>query len=262
MRRLFALCLTLFLLSGCGGPAAQDDGKTHILCTTYPVYLFTTAVTQGAQGLEVELLVNQQTSCLHDYTLTVADMRAIEAADIIVINGAGLEDFMADALAQSNAQVIDCSENIKLLPTLEHAGHDGHDHDEEFDPHYWMDPRRAAVAVQTVADGLSALDSRQSRLYQANATAAYVHDLGGMAQDADVAQVMTARVTGGALSLADVCASTDIIPFHDGFQYFAEAFGLNLVTSIEEEEGSEASAKELREIIEWVGTRDIPAIFV
>ena len=261
VKRVLALALGLILLAGCA-PQALDGGKTHILCTTYPVYLFTTAVTQGAGDVEVELLVNQQTSCLHDYTLTVEDMKAVDRADIIVMSGGGLEEFLADALAQKDVPVTDCSEGIHLLPTLEHAGHDGHDHREEFDPHYWMDPRRAAVAVQTIADSLSDLDSRQSRLYQANATVACVQDLGGMAQDADEAQVMTARVTGGYLYLSDVCASTDLIPFHDGFQYFADAFGLELVKSIEEEEGSEASARELEEIIGLVKAYQIPAIFV
>ncbi len=52
---------------------------------------------RGAEDVEVSLLVNQPTSCLHDYTLTVSDMRAIEKADVLVMNGAGLEDFMGDA---------------------------------------------------------------------------------------------------------------------------------------------------------------------
>ena len=75
MRRLAALVCALGLaLTGCGGPPAEDDAL-HVLATTYPAYLFTTAVAEGAEGVEVELLVNQPTSCLHDYTLTVADMR-------------------------------------------------------------------------------------------------------------------------------------------------------------------------------------------
>ena len=106
----------LLLLTACGGgtaatPApAEDDDTIHILATTYPVYLFTTAVTEGVEGVEVTRLIQEEISCLHDYTLTVNYMKAIEAADVIVMNGVGLEDFMSDALATSDAPVIDCSE--------------------------------------------------------------------------------------------------------------------------------------------------------
>ena len=121
-RLLAAACVLGLLLTACGVPAAgtEDDDTLHVLATTYPVYLFTTAVTDGVEGVEVSLLVNQPVSCLHDYTLTVTDMKAIEGADVIVRNGAGLEDFMDDALAASDAAVIDCSEGIALLPAMGH----------------------------------------------------------------------------------------------------------------------------------------------
>ncbi len=228
MKRLWALLLTLALLAGCA-PNPVEDGKTHILCTTYPIYLFTTAVTEGVEGVEVELLVDQQTSCLHNYTLTVRDMKAIEGADIIIMNGAGLEEFMDDALARSDAQVIDCSENIDLLPSLDHHHHDNEDEDEhEVDPHYWMDPRRAGQMIWNIAHGLGL----------------------------DIPTSLPRLFSEGQGPLFP------LITFHDGFQYFADAYGLELLKSIEEEEGAEASARELMEIIQLVEEYDIPAIFV
>lgn len=225
MKRLVSLALALLLvLTGCAA-GYTDDGATHILCTTYPVYLFTTAVTQETEGLEVELLVNQQTSCLHDYTLTVEDMKAIDRADIIVMNGAGLEEFMTDALTQKNAPVIDCSAGIDLLPV---PGHEGHDHETECDPHIWMDPERATQMLSNIALGLGL-------------------------EAPSFPPAFSAERDGRLLPL---------ITFHDGFQYFAESFGLELLRSIEEEEGSEASAKELEEIIDLVKDNHIPAIFV
>ena len=47
----------------------------------------------------MERLNTGSVSCLHDYTLSVDDMKKIEGADVIAMNGAGLEDFMDDALA-------------------------------------------------------------------------------------------------------------------------------------------------------------------
>ena len=126
--RFAGLLACLLLLSACSGgnPTSQgeEDGVLHVLATTYPVYLFTTAVTGEAEGVEVSLLVNQQTSCLHDYTLSVNDMKAIERADVIVMNGVGLEDFMSDALAHADAAIIDCSEAVSYthLPGPDRRG--------------------------------------------------------------------------------------------------------------------------------------------
>ncbi len=245
MKRLWALALSLALLTGCG-PRGAEDGKTHILCTTYPVYLFTTAVTQGAEDIEVELLVNQQTSCLHDYTLTVEDMKAIDRADVIVMNGAGLEEFLDDALAQKDVPVIDCSENIDLLPAPGHHHHAGEDEDEhEDDPHYWMDPHRAGQMVENIANGLAGLETGHAEMYSSNAANA----LAALARTDPYYRDM-------------LYPPFSLITFHDGFQYFADAYGLELLKSIEEEEGAEASAKELEEIIELVREHDVPAIFV
>ncbi len=244
------------LLAGCA-PAPAEDGKTHILCTTYPVYLFTTAVIQGAEDMEaedmeVELLVNQQTSCLHDYTLTVEDMRAIERADVIVMNGAGLEDFMADALAQSDAAVIDCSAGLDLLPALGHHHHEGEDEsDHEVDPHIWMDPTNAIHMVETIGLELSQLTGDDVYWKNSTDTADTLAYAGRIRQDAWIRFFERIRPVRPKL-----------ITFHDGFQYFADAHGLDLLKSIEEEEGSEASAMELREIIELVREYDVPAIFV
>ena len=89
-KSLFSLLLSaLLLLSACGSgqPSSSGDMEEdtlHILCTTYPVYLFTTAVTEGVEGVEVSRLIDQQISCLHDYPLTVNDMKPIESADVFM----------------------------------------------------------------------------------------------------------------------------------------------------------------------------------
>ena len=229
---LLSACL---LLSSCASPAdrqEENSASVHILATTYPVYLFTTAVVGDTQGVQVSLLVNSQTSCLHDYTLTVTDMKAIEAADVIVINGAGLEDFMSDALSSSDAAVVDCSQDIELLPI---PGSDP----EQVDPHIWMDPGRAAKMISTIAQALGELDSDHRDFY---------------AQQAAASKEQLA-------SLPQPTAGKPLITFHDGFQYFAQSYGLPLLKSIEEEEGAEASAAEIREIVSLIGEYQIPAIF-
>lgn len=233
------LCL---LLAACGAPAAPtaapaEDQTLHIVATTYPVYLFTTAVTQGVDGVEVTQLVNQQTACLHDYTLTVNDMKAIEKADVIVMNGAGLEDFMDDALASSSADVIDASAQHIYLADSDEGG---------TDPHVWMDPQLAYQMTANIAEGLMALDPDRGDSYIANMEAVKAaFDL--------AAPEWTATMSG--------VTHKELITFHDGFGYFARHFGLDLLKAIEEEEGAETSAAEIKEIVDLIQTHDIPAIF-
>ena len=218
MRRLLCLaCALLLALSGCAAPPRAEDGALHVLATTYPVYLFTTAVTAGVEGVEVDLLVNQPTSCLHDYTLTVTDMKAVQRADVIVMNGAGLEDFLDDALSGAQAAVIDCSAGLELLPA---QGHEGHHHDTVYDP-----------------QGLSAADAAGADLFRLNGDLAR-QTLDGAAAD------WTGRL--------EPWQGRSIITFHDGFQYFASLFQLDIYKAIEEEEGATVSAGELKEIISFL----------
>lgn len=198
-------------------------------------------------GVQVDLLVQGQISCLHDYTLTVNDMKAIEAADVIVMNGVGLEDFMSDALSQSAASVIDCAQGLELLP---YEGHEEHDHGageeegEHYDPHIWMAPGNAERMLQTIAEALAVVDPSHLDPYRSNSGTAVKEIQSGIQPDGDA-----------------LAALPGLITFHDGFQYFAQAFGLELLKAIEEEEGSEASAAEIREIVSLVEEHHIPAIF-
>ena len=94
LKRFFALLLSFALalttLTACGRQETAAKRGLVVACTTYPVYLMTQAVTQDVPDVTVDLVVNQQISCLHNYTLTMADMKVIESADLLIINGAGL----------------------------------------------------------------------------------------------------------------------------------------------------------------------------
>lgn len=165
---------------------------------------------------------------------------------------------MSDALAGSSAAVIDSSAGVGLLPydshdheeEHEHEEGDGHDHAGEDDPHIWMDPAKAAQMAQNIADSLAALDEENAAAYQANAAAASTALAAALDRWKGELSVLTRR---------------SIITFHDGFQYFARALELELLFAIEEEEGAEASAKDIREIAELINAGKaggaVPAVF-
>ena len=243
-----AALFLLSSLSGCGADEGEANRLT-VVATTYPVYLLACAVTDGVEGVSVERLNTGSVSCLHDYTLSVDDMKKLEGADVIALNGAGLEDFMEDALAASDAASIDCSAGVELLENLSHSheegDEDGHDHG-HWDPHIWMDPGNAAVMAENLAQGLSQADPDYEARYQENGAAA----------------AERLRAWKDELKAAfDGTQAAGLITFHDGFQYFARAFDLPLLAALEEEAGSEASAREIVEITGLVKEYNLPVIF-
>ena len=261
---LLALGLTLGL-TACD-PGAQDtvqkDDTTHLVATTYPVYLFTAELVKGVEGITVDLMIDQPISCLHDYTLSVKDMKTLERADLIILSGAGLEETMEDALdTVSDTPQIDCAQGIALLESSHDHDH-GHDHDDhdhedadhdepsghdhESDPHIWLDPNRVEQMLDNLAAGLRRFDPTHAALYETNCR---------LAQE----QLKTAYPQMQAALQNLSCR--ELITFHDGFTYFAEAFDLDILRAIEEEAGSEASAKDVTEIVEEIDYHQIPAIF-
>jgi len=245
---IWAAVLALFILSGCSPtPPAREEGLT-VVATTYPIYLFARALTEDVDSVTVERLDTGTVSCLHDYTLSMDDMKKIEGADVLAVNGAGLEEFLEDALDASDAYVVDCSEGVELLESLSHD-HDEHaDHDHgHWDPHYWMDPARANRMAENLEKALAKLDPDHAEQY--------------LEKRVEISTLLLARKNLMEDLLNTYRPSGGLITFHDGFQYFADACGLTLLASIEEEAGSEASAKEIVEITGLVREYDIPVIF-
>ena len=230
--RLTALFLALLLLAGCGATENTPE-KTGIAATTGPVAQFAAAIAEGTD-LTVTQVISDSVSCLHDYSLSVGQMETIEKSRVVLISGAGLEDFMEDALAAAEG-IIDCAQGIALQ-----------EYDEGDDPHIWLDPDRAARMAENICTGLSAVYPEHAETFEANLD--------------NLCRRLTNLRAYGETELAGL-SCRELITFHDGFGYLAAAFDLEILAAIEEESGSEASAAELTEIVNLVETYHLPAIF-
>ena len=112
-------------------------------------------------------------------------MRALEKADVLVINGAGMESFMDKVLEQyPDLPVITASDGIEMLgETHEHAheGEDAHE-DEDVNAHVWLNPELAAPEVENIGAALAQLDSAHAQAYEAN-TAAYAQRIRALGEE-------------------------------------------------------------------------------
>ena len=244
-----AVCLTGF--SGCGTPA-KESSRLKLLASFYPIAIMALNITDGVEGVAVEIMAQQQTGCLHDFQMTTADMKKAETANAFLINGAGMEGFLdkiSDQLPE--LPVIDSSTGIPLIASGEdhhHDGGEGHDHDQEdYNPHLWVSITNCMEQVRNLSEGIIALDPEHEAEYREN-TETYLEKLSALRDKMH--------------SALDHVKNKDIITFHEAFPYFAEEFGLHIAAVINREPDSQPSAKELADTIRLVRETGVKALFV
>lgn len=250
MRKPVSLLLVAILLAGlaaclsaCQGqtPAAGEKTAAEeltIVTSFYPMYVATINITNNIPGVKVINMAQPTAGCLHDYQFTPDNLVTLSEAQIFVVNGAGMENFMDKVVSQlPELKVINASNGIQLL--------EGHG-EEGANPHVWVSISNAILQVKNIGGQLAALDPEHAAQYNAN-TAAYVSKMEGLK-------------TRMHQSLDDV-EKRDIITFHEAFPYFAEEFNLNIAAVVEREPGSEPSAAELADTIQIVKESGINAIF-
>ena len=248
---LFAvLIISVLLLTGC---ASASPDMTTIVTSFYPMYVFTQNVAKDIPDVEVKNMADQSTGCLHDYQLQTRDMVTLEGADVLVINGGGMEQFM-DKIASMYPQmpVIEASAGIEMMCSVaenhDHAGH-GHHHDDNvlYNAHVWLDPDLAIRQILTIAEGLSKADEAHADAYQANAMA-YAERISALKEEM-------------AAQLAPY-AGEKMITFHEAFSYFAQAFGFEVAGVIAHEAGEEPGTREIARTCDLVKEQGVKALFV
>ena len=244
MKRIILLLAVLsLLLCGCThGTTPPAD----IAATTLPVWEFTNILCQGTD-LTVTQLVTDSVSCLHDYSLSVDQVKALESSKAVVISGAGLEAFFEGSLPDE--KLIDASTGIHLICPDEgdhEDEHDHHGHSHENDPHIWLSPDNARQMAANICEGLCLRFPEYQDTFRQN--------LIGLNSQLDQLEAYGHEQLDGLMC-------RELITFHDGFAYLAESFDLTILEAVEEESGSEASARELIHLISLVRQHGLPAVF-
>lgn len=204
---------------GCTKQKIAEGGELKVTATFYPLYISAMNITENVPGVSLTMLAPSNTGCLHDYTLTTKDMRAIENCDILIANGAGMELFFDEAKKMTNGAVINASEGFELT--------DGN-------PHIWVSPKGARYQARNIAEGLAKFDSAHADLYKKNA-ALYDKKLAALEEKMHKA--------------LDQFAGRNIVTFHEAFPYFSTEFHFTVVSVVEREPGEAPSAEELHTLI-------------
>ena len=247
--------------------ATLARAELNVLCTTFPIHLIARNVAQGRAGVDLQLMLPAGMGCPHDYALTPQDLRKIAAADVLVVNGLGLEEFLGAPVETANPDVETVDGSAGIPDLLEYAhehseaeeehgheaeadpGHEehdhGHHHHEGVNPHLFASPRQAARIALNVAAGLSKADPEGAGDYFRNAQA-YADRLNALADE--------------MAALGRTLKNNRIVEPHGVFDYLARDMGLEVVAVLRPH-GQEPSAAEMLELVRTLRAKQAGAIF-
>ena len=242
--------LCVLLLNACTGNAPQiKNNKTIVATSFYPVYIFTLNLLNGIEGVSVECMAEQSVGCLHDYTLTAKDAKLLSDAQVLVINGAGMESFLEDAFQSvENLNVIDSSRNIDIACKEEpHHEEENEEHHHHENSHIWLSLGNVEVQVENIRNGLVKEFPQYENEIEENYSD-YVERLNALEEERKAI----------LLQMKDM----KIISFHGAYEYLAQDLGFDICCTIESDEGNEPSAKELAGLSNRIKDENITALFV
>lgn len=242
----------LVIFSGCSKESI-DTSKFNIVTSFYPMYVATANIVDGVEDVELRNLTASTTGCLYDYQLTTSNMVTLSTADVLIVNGGGMENFIEKALeTYENLKVIDASDGIIHEHEEEEIEHNEeeeleHIHEHGENAHIWVNISMHIEQIKKIRDELVKIDSKNAEAYIENANN-YILKL----------EDLKARMHQSL----DNIENKKIVTFHEAFEFFAEEFDLEIVAVIEREPGTYPSAGEVANIIDLVRSKEVKAIFV
>lgn len=235
---LLGLAAVVPLLAGCAGdPAADwpDRPGPKVVVTFAPLYCFVANVA----GDDAAVKNMMTTTGPHNFNPTAAEARLVRRADLLFVNGLGLDEKAADTLKQGSGnarlKVVELGERLAPLPLLQGVCYHvvKHDHEHGTDPHVWLGIDYAAKMVEAVRDELKAADPAHAADYDRRA-AEYVKKLEAL------------KAEGVAL-LKDK-TDRQIVSFHESLNYFATTFNLKVSGVVQKQPGVEPGAAQISEL--------------
>jgi ABC-type Zn uptake system ZnuABC Zn-binding protein ZnuA len=218
-RHALGFLILLFLADG-----VAAENRLRVLASFFPPAVV--ALNVAGTNADVEILLDGRVDP-HDFQFSRRDLAKITRADLLVLNGLGMESWLGRALlkvgvAKPKAELSTDLGPEQLIPASGSGAHrhsqpDDHD-DAEFNPHIWLDPRLLAHGTTNVLRALQKADPNNAAIYAANARA-FIEGL----------QELDAELLRG---LAPV-RQAPVVTWHDAFAYFARRYGPNVIGVIE-----------------------------
>ena len=244
MKSIIGVTISLFttlILSGGGAAVAAEGAKIKIVTSVAPI----TNIVRNVGGANVEVTgIVPDGMDSHTFEPAPSDAKLLNHADIIIINGLGLETStvkLADKVKKKSTAIVSLGD--AAISRSERVFEFGH-----INPHAWPNIALAMRYAEGARDALIKLDPARRDSYIAN-TSAYLEKL----RKLDVATFECVK------SIPE--KNRKLVTYHDSFAYFAPRYGMKIIAAIQPSDFSEPSPREIIRIIEQLKKEKVPAIF-
>lgn len=237
-------------------PASPEAGALRVIATT--TVLADLVANVGGPKVSVESLVPKGGE-VHTFDPTPSDLTRVAEAELVVMNGLGLDEWLAQMVADSGttASLVELAEDLPDVTYIEggevheggepEASPDPHGH-EAVNPHLWLNVDYAAKYADRIVEALVAADPDDAAVYLAN----------GAAYQARLATLDT-WVREQIATIPE--ANRKLVSFHEAYPYYAAAYGLEIVGTIVEAPGQDPSAGEIATLVEAIKASGAKAVF-
>ena len=224
------------LLIACQEEEEAEEGETPRVNVVVSLAIFADFARQvGGDRVDVSTLVPAGADP-HTYEPGPSRVAKLTKADLVIVNGLGLEAALEDVVEENTSSSAILVELAEGLPVIDK------------NPHLWLDVLNAIAYVEHIRDALAEIDPAGADTYRANA-------------DGYLAELRTLD--------EEVAAAIDSIPperrklvtFHDAFPYLAHRYGLEVVAVVVASPGKEPSAKDVANLVDAIAAEDVPAVF-
>ena len=231
-------------------PAPKAE-KLNIVTSFLPVQSHTLAI--AGDHANVKQLLAKDTGP-HDFQLTPADVKKLSDADLLIINGAGIEEWLGELIKKSGNKslvVVDTSKGIKLVESPEeieiaHAHGHSHDHGDGANPHIWLDPVIAKKQAANIVAALQKADPSNASAY---------------AQNGKVYEAKLSALDSDYRSTLAPLPNKNLVTFHDAFPYLAARYKLNYVGAISEFPEKDPAPKQLAALVDKIRSLKVGVLF-
>jgi zinc/manganese transport system substrate-binding protein len=252
MRFPFGLFVSALLLSGCTTTSTSE--VKVVVSTNILGDVVNEIVSCGGGSTDVLMPIG---ASAHDFSVSSQQVVAMTTADLVVLNGLGLESGLKKVINNVKAEggrVLEVGEGVEPLEVsvdgeIQEHSHD-HDHEHgEFDPHFWLDMAKMAKAALIIGQELSEITDTSN--YEICA-----EDLSDeiLAKEASLIGELNQIPLEKRLLVVD----------HESFNYFASAYNFEVVGSLipSISDNAQPSSDELAALVSLIQQRNITAIFV